>query len=47
MYRYYAKCFMCLFSKTLGITVNIVQMKKLKLREVKVYRDDAANKYCP
>ena len=38
---------MCLFSKTLGVSVYEVQMTKLKLREVKVYRDDTANKYCP
>lgn len=39
------KCFMCLFSKTLGVSVYKVQMTKLKLREVKLYRDDTANKY--
>lgn len=35
---------MCLFTKILDIIVCIVQ-KKLKLREVKLYRDDTANKY--
>lgn len=40
--RCYAKCFTCLFTRTLGIIVCVIQMKKLRLREVKVYRDDTA-----
>lgn len=38
---------MYLFTKTLGIILYIVQMKKLRVRNVKLYRDDIANEPCP
>lgn len=38
---------MYFFTKTLGIIVYTVQMKKLRERNVKLYRDDRANESCP
>lgn len=38
---------MYLFTKILGIIAYMVQMKKLRVRNVKLYRDDRANKSHP